>query len=76
MKEALQSAFNELLSKKTNHIALPVVHAVSSKTNNGIDPLMLTIAELNSYKWANPFAPQDILNSKAPHTLSSTGPSA
>lgn len=62
MKLALQSAFDELGSKKANHIALPVVHTVSSKSLTGIDTLMLIIAELNSYKWANPFSPQDLLN--------------
>ena len=71
MKGALQSAFNELVSKKTNHIALPVVHTVSSKTFSGIDTLMLIIAELNSYKWANPFAPQDFLKPSMQNTAPS-----
>lgn len=53
LEATLKSIFVEALAKKMRS-CLPLVHVSSSKSNYGIDELMLAMAEIMSHRWAKP----------------------
>jgi GTP-binding protein EngB required for normal cell division len=51
LRKTLEATVAEM-KKPKRHACLPIVHVVSSKTNYGILPLMQSMAEVNSQRWA------------------------
>jgi len=49
---ALQSTFDELMREGKLACGLPLVHAVSAKSGEGIEQLKMAIAEILSHQWA------------------------
>jgi 50S ribosomal subunit-associated GTPase HflX len=54
LQKSLQSVFDHIMNLKASAV-MPYVHAVSAETGYGIEDLQLSISEVASQKWADPY---------------------